>query len=178
VRLGPFLAVTLIGGVFAVGVSTSAAFAGYGPPGSPPGSPPPGFGRIIEAQTVPLAGLALTISVPPCVDSIVVNAKTFTKPVELVVRAFGDQGVNWKKQGLHILCGVDVTVLGGNGLLTREPFSKSLTVSFDGSNIRKKAKVIDLATLGHLTYLNANISGHTATVHVKTDANLAVVAKS
>jgi hypothetical protein len=178
VRLGPFLAATLIVCVFAVGASTSAAFAGYGPPTPPPPGGPPGFGRIIEAKTIAPSGGAITVSVPPCVVSVDVAAKTFAKSVELVLRTFDNQRVNWKKQDLRFLCGVGVTVYGQNGVLTHEPFSKRLTVSFRTSSIGRNTKVIDVAAFGHLTEIKTSISGHTVTVHVTADADLAVVTKS
>ncbi len=177
-RPGPFIAAALIGCVFAVGASTSTAFAGYGPPAPPPPSGPPGFGRIIEAKTIAPSGGAITVSVPPCVVSVDVAPKTFAKSVELVLRTFDNQGVNWKKHGLRLLCGVGITVYGQNGELTHEPFSKRLTASFRTSSVGRNTEVIDVAASGHLTEIKTSISGHTVTVHVTTDADLAVVTKS
>ena len=175
-RPGPFVAV-LIGCVLAVGASTSTAFAGYGPT-PPPRGGPPGFGKIIEAKTIAPSGGAITVSVSPCVVSVDVAAKTFTKSVELVFRTFDSQGVNWKKHSFRLLCGVGVTVYNQNGLLTHEPFSKRLTVSFHTSSLSRNTKVIDVAAFGHLTDIKTSVSGHTVTVHVTADADLAVVAKS
>jgi hypothetical protein len=174
VRPGRSIVATLIACAFALGVPINAAFAGYGPPSPPPPGGPPGFGKIIEAKTVPPSGGKVTASVPPCVVSVDVTPKTFPKSIELVLRAFDNQGVNWKKLDSRFLCGVGVTVYEQSGVLTHEPFRKRLVVHFHASSIGRYCQAFAVADFGHSTVLHVSISGHTATVQVATDADLAV----
>jgi hypothetical protein len=173
----------LVGGIAAVATTVSPAFAagsGYGP-GQPPVSGPPGFGRIIEAKTIGPTGGQVAIFVPSCLVTVVVPASTFSRPVELVLTSFDDSGISWggfSSRSQHfqrVVCGIGVTVYSSFGSLERAPFPKPLAVSFTGSDINSDTAVAAVATFNRSTNLNATITGHTATVGIESDSELAAI---
>ena len=154
---------------------------GYGPsaPTGPVGAPG-GYTDVVTAQTVPVGGGNVSGPVAGGSADVTVRPNTFSTPVSVKITApalpllqagLPSAGLT----GWTAVAGIGVVVLHTDGTVVAGDFSKAVEVELTGPGIAKGERTVQFTTATSAATVPAHYQGHTMTMSLHHDPDLAVL---
>lgn len=172
-----FVGVALV----ATSAATPAVASGpYGPVPTGPSGVPGGYTEVVKAVTVGRSGGTIHAHVAGARDAIVVRPGTFSHRVEIEITEPNLRKLNrgLKKAGLadfRAVTGLGVKALNMDGSAVAGSFSKPIIVRITKDGVHEGERVVKFTSATRTKRLRRTIDGHTVSIPLHRDPDIAVL---